>query len=461
MWFPPCSALTYSALTPRPMNEATAATPPVEDRLAPTTPRVAWLALGALTLANVAGFVDRQILSLVAEPIRKDLSLTDTQVSLLMGLGFVVVSSILAVPLGWVADTRSRRGLLAAGAAFWSAMTVLTGAARSFRQLLWARMGVGAGEAALSPGALSLIADLFPRDRLGTAMSIYTLGTFVGSGVAYLLGAWGIAFVSAHAPPELPFLGTVAPWQAVYLLVGISSFAVVPLLLMLPEPRRTTVHRLPLREVIDGISANAGAVTLLSLGFACSAAVNYGIAGWLATFFVRTHGWTATEAGTLQGVLTLSVGALGALLGGRLSDALVRRGRSDGPLLVGIIGAVGMIVSAGLFPLVPSATLAAALLVPVNLFAALPWGPAWAAIAEVMPPRIRAQGAALSLLAVNLISGVFGPTAVAMLSDRVFGGPSGLRFALAAVTVTGMLLAAGLLQSARRGFRAALASALG
>jgi MFS family permease len=430
---------------------------PAEQRTEPAAPsaRVAWWALGALTLANVAGFVDRQILSLVAEPIRHDLSLSDTQLSLLMGLGFVVVSSVLAVPLGWVADTRSRRGLLAAGAAFWSAMTVATGMARSFRQLLLARMGVGAGEAALTPGAISLIADLFPRERLGTAMSVYTLGTFVGSGVAYLLGAWGIAFVSGHAPGSLPLLGTIAPWQAVYLLVGLSSFLVVPLLLMLPEPRRAGPRQLPLRDVVAGLRENAGAVTALSLGFACSAAVNYGIAGWLATFFVRTHGWTAMRAGTLQGVLTLSVGALGALLGGRLSDALVRRGRSDGPLLVGMIGAVGMIVCAGAYPLVPSATVAAALLVPVNLFAALPWGPASAAIAEVMPARMRAQGAALSLLAVNLISGVLGPTAVAMLTDRVFGGPLGLRYALATVTVVGMSIAVALLHAARGGMRPA------
>jgi MFS family permease len=346
--------------------------------------------------------------------------------------------------------------LLAAGAAFWSAMTVATGAARSFGQLLAARMGVGAGEAALAPGALSLIADLFPRDRLGTAMSVYTLGTFVGSGVAYLIGAWGLAFVGAYAPDTLPLLGRVAPWQAVYLLVGLSSFLVVPLLLMLPEPRRRAARGMPLREVVQGLRLNAGAVTALSLGFACSAAVNYGIAGWLATFFVRAHGWTATQAGTLQGTLTLSVGAAGALLGGRLSDALVRRGRSDGPLLVGMIGAAGMIVCAGAYPLVPSARVAAALLVPVNLFAALPWGPASAAIAEVMPQRIRAQGAALSLLAVNLISGVFGPTSVALLSDRVFGGPAGLPLALTTVTVIGMAAAAALLNRARPGFRLAL-----
>jgi len=442
------------------MSDAAAPSAASAEQVTPpgaaTVSRGAWFALAALTLANVAGFVDRQILSLVAEPIKQDLSLSDTQLSLLMGLGFVLVSSVLAVPLGYLADTRSRRGLLAAGAAFWSLMTVLTGLARNFRQLLAARMAVGAGEAALQPGAMSLIADLFPRDRLGTAMSIYTLGTFVGSGVAYLLGAWGIALVTRYAPPSLPLVGAMAPWQAVYLLIGLCSFVVVPLLLMMPEPRRRSTRQLPVGEVVRALRTNLGAVAALSLGFACSAAVNYGIAGWLATFFVRTHHWTPTDAGTLQGVLTMTVGAFGALAGGRLSDRLVRRGHVDGPLLVGMIGAAGMILCAGLYPLVPSATVAAALLVPVNLFAALPWGPAAAAIAEVMPQRVRAQGAALSLLTVNLISGVLGPTAVALLTDHVFGGPLGLRYALSTVTVIGMAVAVMLLHAARAGFRVAV-----
>jgi hypothetical protein len=294
-------------------------------------------------------------------------------------------------------------------------------------------------------------------------MSVYSLGTFLGSGLAYVLGAWGVGLAS-RLPERWPLLGTVHPWQAVYILVGLLGFVLVPILLRLPEPRlaghtgATTTPVVPLHEVTAYFRANSGTVTLLSLGFACSAAVNYGIAAWLATFFVRTHGWPVERAGILQGSLTMTVGVAGALLGGRLSDALVRRGRTDGPLLVGVIGALGMLVCAGAYPLVPSATLAAALLVPVNLFAALPWGPASAAMAEVMPARMRGQGAGVMLLVVNLVSGVFGPTAVALATEHLFGGPAFLRYGLALVTAVGMTVAALLLLGARAPYRRTIAT---
>ena len=268
------------------------------DEPTPPSARRAWLALGVLTLANAFAFVDRQVLSLLVEPIRHDLGLSDTQVSLLMGLGFVVVSSSLAVPLGRVADTRSRRALLAAGAAVWSAATALTGLARGFGQLLAARVGVGAGEAALAPAAVSLVADLFPRERRGRAMSVYALGTFLGSGLAYVLGAWGISLVS-RLPATWPLIGAVRPWQAVYVLVGVAGFVLIPLLLTLPEPRgsggATRAAAPPEREVAAYLRARIGTVLPMSLGFACSAAVNYGIAaGRRPSSCARTAGrWSA------------------------------------------------------------------------------------------------------------------------------------------------------------------------
>ena len=164
---------------------------------------------------------------------------------------------------------------------------------------------------------------------------------------------------------------------------------------------------------------------------------------------MRTHGWSVERAGVLQGVLTMTVGVVGALAGGRVSDALVRRGRTDGPLLVGAASALAMLVFAGLYPLVGSPTLAAALLVPVNLFAAMPWGPASAAMAEVMPARMRGQGAGVMLLVVNLVSGALGPTAVALATERLFGGPASLRYGLSLVTAVGMAIAASLLLAAR------------
>jgi MFS family permease len=176
------------------------------------------------------------------------------------------------------------------------------------------------------------------------------------------------------------------------------------------------------------------------------------VGAWLATFLVRTHGWTIERAGLLQGVLTFVVGPLGVLLGGRLTDRWARSGQVDAPLRVGMVAAGGMLVSAGLYPLVPSVALVVPLLVAVNVFAALPWGAASAAVAEVMPPRMRGQGSAVYQLIVNLVAGVLGPTAVAVLTDRVFADPLAIRYSLSILAVVGMTLVLALLGWARPAF---------
>ena len=205
----------------------------------------------------------------------------------------------------------------------------------------------------------------------------------------------------------------------------------------------------------DGIAVYAAAAVAVALPLALvlpplEAATAIGF--WLATFLIRTHGWTVQQAGTLQGVLTFTIGPIGVMLGGRLTDAWARKGWVDAPLRVGILGALAMLLFAGLYPVVPSATMVAILLVPVNVFAAMPWGAANAAIAEAMPPRMRGQGSAIYQLVVNLVSGALGPTAVALLTDHVFGDPKALRWSLAITTVTGMTIAAALLAWGRGGF---------
>lgn len=436
-------------------------TPPV------TSPRLrdaltggqAWYIVAVLTLANVSGFVDRQILSLLVEPIKRDLGVTDTQVSLLMGLSFAVFYSVLGIPIGRLADRSSRRAIVAVGAVLWSGMTALSALARTFGQLFALRVGVGVGEATLGPSAVSLIADAFPRERRGTAMSVYMLGTFLGSGIAYALGAWVVGLTASQGAWTWPIVGEIRPWQSVFIVVGLPGLLIGALAMTMREPPRTVSSApLPLSEVLAYFRVHARTMGTLSFGFACSAAVNYGIAAWLATFFVRTHGWTASEAGALQGALTMTVGVAGTLAGGRLTDRWVRAGRIDAPIRVGILAAIGLLCTAGLYPLVPSATLAAVLLVPVNLFAAMPWGAANAAVAEALPSRMRGQGSAVYFLVVNLFAGAFGPTAVALLTDHVFGDPAALRWSLAVCTIAGMLLTITLLAAGRAAYRTTVAT---
>jgi MFS family permease len=429
-----------------------------EDEAAYPPTRYAWYVVGVLMLANVSGFVDRQILSLLVIPIRRDLGISDTQMSLLMGLSFVLFQATLGVPIGRLADSHSRRAIIAAGVAAWSVMTMACGLARTYTQLLLARVGVGVGEAALQAPTVSLVADYFPRARRATALSVYTLGTFLGSGLAYLLG--GAVAGAAVAPGrwDWPIVGAVYPWQAVFFIVGAPGLLIALLFSTVREPLRRgpapSARATPAAPALwRHVRANAETFSTLSLGFALSATVNYGIAAWLPTFLVRTYGWPVARAGIVQGILTMTIGVLGVVTGGRVSDRLVRRGVVDGPLRVGIIGALGMIVFAGLYPLMPTAALAVLLLAPVNFFAAFPWGAAYAGAAETMPNTLRAQGTALYVLVINLVSGMLGATAVALVTDRVFRDDLALRYSLSLVSATGMALAAALLAVGRGPYR--------
>ena len=437
-----------------------------ERQPAAATP-YAWYVVAVLTLANVSGFVDRQILSLLVPAIKRDLGVSDSQISYLIGLSFAVFYSVLGLPIARWADRGHRGRIMAAGVALWSLMTMLSGTAGTYGRLLLTRIGVGVGEASLAAPSVALLADYFPRERRASALSVYSLGVFLGSGLAYFLGGWTVGLVSASGSWVWPVVGEIRPWQSVFIIVGAPGLLVALLLLTIRETRPPGAPSSVRRDGADPRSreeadtprllphvvAHRRAFLTHGFGFALSAAVNYGIAAWLATFLIRAYGWTPARAGMTQGVLTMTVGVVGVLAGGRATDALVRRGRADAPLRVGIIGAAGMLVSATAYPLMPTAALAVAWLVVVNFFAAFPWGAASAAAVEMVPATLRAQGAALFFVVLNLVSAAVGPTAVAWLTDYLFRDEALLGRSLALANAVGMTLTITLLAYGLPAFR--------
>lgn len=420
--------------------------------------RYAWYVVGVLTLANVSGFIDRQILSLLAVPMRRDLDLTLTEFSYL-DVAFALFFTVMGLPIARLADSWSRRNIIAVGIALWSIMTALCGLAGTFRRLLVARVGVGVGEAALSPPVTSILADYFPRERLNTALSVYSMGVFIGSGFAYFIGGLIVGIAASREMWQWPLVGDIRPWQTVFIIIGLPGLLIALLVLTVREPERGDHSRgtFPLATTLAYVRANARTFACHSLGFALSASVNYGIARWLATFLIETHGMTAQRAGMLQGTLTMTVGTLGVLAGGRLADALVRRGHTDAALRVGIVGALGMLVSATAYALTPSTAAVIAWLVVVNFFAAFPWGAASAAAAEIVPAAMRAQGAALYFFVLSLVATALGPWSVAAVTDYVFRDDAALRYGLAIVNVVGMLGAIGLFVLGMPAYRRTLA----
>jgi len=411
-----------------------------------------WLVVAILMVAYVFSFVDRQILNLLVAPIRRDLGISDTQMSLLMGFSFAIFYTILGIPLGRLADSRSRRGLITAGMVVWSLMTALCGLAHSYWQLFLFRIGVGVGEATLSPAAYSMIADYFPPERRATAISVYSMGIYLGSGIAFLLGGLVIQFAVAQGAVTLPLVGDVRPWQFVFFVLGGSGIVFSLVFLLVREPPRDGVgvlgSRVPFDAVVAHLWQSRRTVLCHNLGFAMIAFCSYGISAWVPTFFIRTFSWTAGQVGIIYGLTVMVFGCLGVLFGGWLTDRWRREGRTDAALRVGICASSIAIVG-GVFLLADTGTVAALLMVPSVFALGMPFGAAPAAILEIVPNQMRGQTGAVYLFIVNLIGLGVGPTAVALVTDYVFANDQALRWSMLIVgTVANVgaiaLLAAGL-----------------
>lgn len=404
-----------------------------------------WFIVFLLMGAYVLSFLDRQILSLMVKPIRADLGISDTQMSLLMGIAFSLFYSICGLPLARWADMRNRRGLIVAGVALWSLATAACGLASRYATLFLARMGVGVGEATLSPASFSLIADYFPPQRRATAISVYSAGICVGSGLALLIGGTLIHFTTNTT---LPFIGEVRPWQMVFFILGAVGLIYCPLLLLVREPVReqAVASATPGKSVLRmALAANKRTLLLHHLGFAIFVLASYGCAAWIPAFFVRVHGWTPMHVGVVYGLIVTVFGTAGMISGGWAADTLFKRGRVDATLRVGVFAALAAIPFAVGTVLIANPNVAAVSLAFGTFFFCVSTGVGPAAIQEIMPPTARAQASAVFLLVVNLLGQGLGPTTVALLTDYVFGRDDAVGYSLLIVNVVGLLLAAALL----------------
>jgi MFS family permease len=397
----------------------------VASGLAYPSRRAAWYAVIVLMICYTFSFVDRLVLAFLVTPLKHDLHLSDTQIGLLQGLAFAMFYSILGIPFGLAADRVNRRNLIAAGVIAWSLMTSSGSIAKSFGMLALARMGVGVGEATLAPAAFSTIADYFPRERLSSAMSVYSMGVQIGAGFALILGGFVVQAVSYMAPVTLPWLGTLAPWRLTFLIVGAPGLFIVALLASMREPPRrvsttATRSRPSLSLALDQVRCRWRSTLGVSVIMACQAMSNYAFGSWCPSFFERLHHWPKSQIGLVLGLLTIVCGCIGLLCGGRLSDRWLRRGVFDGPLRVGFISLLGVLCTLVPAMLLSSADLTVALLVPAVFFLALPIGCSYASIQMIYPNEVRGTVSALMLLILNLFGLTLGTLLPGLLDDRLF-----------------------------------------
>jgi MFS family permease len=425
--------------------------PPV-DLTPPPNPLYAWYMMAALLVCSILSSMDRQIMSLLIEPMKHDLKFSDTEISLLHGFAVAVFYATMGIPIGRIVDSRRRMSVVAGGVALWSAMTALCGTVQSFWHLFLCRMGVGVGDAALSPSAYSLISDCFDAKRLGFAMAVFTTGLSLGSGIALLIGSEILHFLEGMNGITLPLLGPVYSWQLVFLVVGLPGVFIALWIMTIREPKRR--GNLRIRQLPDGSSAYAGvtlketfayirqnARTFVCMNIAISfiAVHGYGSGAWIPTFLIRSHGYTAVEAGRSVGLIVAFSGTIGVLAGGLLGDWFVKRGMRNGRLIA--LGLVGIFTApfTFIYPIVDSATLALWLLVPTYFFTSFASASWSASLAEMMPNQMRGVAVAIGYLMLNLLGAGCGPTMIAAMTDYVFKDELSLRYSLQ-IVVTGVML---------------------
>ena len=417
-----------------------------------------WYVCCVMLLAFAFNYTDRTVISVLVEPLERQFGMSDTMMGALQGAAFAVCYVLFGLPLARLADKGNRRNLLFIGTVVWCVATGCSGLARNLWELFAARCTVAIGESVVMPCAVSLIADYFAPLQRGKAMSVFSLGIYLGSALALggggtLLHRLGVGGVT------VPVLGLLHPWSIVFIAGSTLGCMLLPLLLTVREPQR-------LRE--DGRSAEESP-TLLQvgrelrlkyravfgtiIGFALIALAASTLQAWLPTLFVRSHGWNIGVAGRRLGLMTITLAPLGAIIGGTLADRVAAAGRGDSKLIVALISTV-MSVGASIVVTLRSTEAAEVGAALLYLFVGFDFGIVQAALAELVPNRMRAVTSALYFSVANLLSATMGPLLIGVLNDDVFHSPAMIRQSLRVVAPAAFAAAAAVLAWGRPAVRA-------
>lgn len=400
------------------------------------------VALGVLVLVYTFNFIDRQIVGILAVPIKADLGLTDAQLGLMGGLAFALFYTGLGIPVAMLADRYSRTWIMTWALVIWSGMTAVCGLATNFWQLFMARLGVGVGEAGGVAPAYSLISDLFPQEQRARALSIYSFGIPIGSALGIVFGGLIASWID---------------WRFAFFAVGIAGIILAPVFrLTVKEPPRGRFDRQREQRAPPQLGAILRTLStkpsfwLISLAASCSSMMGYGLFFWLPSFLVRSYGLTLLEASLFYGGILLLGGIAGIWAGGWAGD---RFGQASRKVYVKI-PALAFLLTIPFYVLgVLSPTLVLSffvLLVPTAL--GLAWlGPVISTIQHLVRPDMRATASAVFLFVNNLIGIGIGTWAIGALSDSLqqHYGEDSLRYAILAGTGFYLLASALFLASSR------------
>lgn len=427
--------------------------------------RYLWYVVFVLTLASTLSYIDRQILNVMIGPVKRDLGgISDTQISLIMGLAFTLFYNALSIPMGRLADRADRRKMMFWGVTSWSLLTAACGLASQYWQLFVARMGVGVGEATLGPAANSSLADHFTRATLPIAIGFVSAAPFIGQGLANILGGPLIDYLESVPNVHLPVIGEVFSWQMVFIVIGLPGLLVGLLVLTTREPKREGRitegdGSIPFADVWAYVKQRGLLFFLMFTAYLGLSIQGFSLFSWLVEYYVRNHSWTRTEIGLTYGTIAMVVGIAGSVFAGYLAGRMIARGTKDATLRIVMWTAVGLLPSATAFTLMPDPWMGIWVLVPVTFLMAMPSGLMMTTLQAIAPNEMRGQMVAFYLLAVNFISYTFAPSLPAVISDYVFQSELALGKSISMLAVVNYSVAIVCLAACLPPYRRALAEA--
>lgn len=394
-----------------------------------------WYVVGLVCALYILSYLDRLILGLLVQPIQAEISISDTQMSLLFGLAFAGVFAIAGLPLARIADTRNRKILILVGVAIWCVLTVASAFARDFSTLLICRIGVAAGEAALLPAALSIISDLFPRERRSLPVSMVMTAGMVGASGSFLIGAVVIDLIVSLTTSGL-LTTALAPWRLTLIAVGLPGLVLGLLFAAtVSEPPRIAAQpeEVSLNQTWRHMVESGWAYFGVLGGVALLTLIPFSLAAWYPTFLIREFDLTAQQAGYSFGAAFATCAVSGSLILPWIADQIAKRGRGDAIPSIAIMALLLGAPFAVLAPLADSATASVLLVAPAIFFLAGSPTLATVAVHMVAPSRARAQLQSVYLMMTNIIGLGFGPTLTVLLSRWLFDGPEDIGLGLAAL----------------------------
>ena len=403
-----------------------------------------WRALSIFVVLFALSYLDRRIITLLVDPIRKSLGASDFQMGLLQGFAFVVFFVACSIPIGWAVDRFSRRKIIFGGLVTWSFFATAGGFANSFTQLLFTRFGVGAGEASLQPAVHSTLADLFPRDRLTKALSIFAIGGIIGAALSVGVGGVVIGMAEGAGGMTVPIIGHVEPWQMVFIITGVPGLLLSGMVFLLPEPRRAKAH------VAAAKTGYRGALAYMLrhkrfygnhfVAFSIVGLIAAGFNSWAPTALLRNFDVPVAQVGLILAALQMTCGIGGMLIPGHFVDKLFRRGKRDAHMRY-YMGSVVVLALAGvMFGFAPNVVVA---FIAIGLFdLAVGFFPvAGSALQVTTPSHYRGQVTSTFLAVYYVFGQGLGPAMVATFTDFVFGDDRAISLAIAATCMVTLPIA--------------------